>query len=203
MAKEVEKKVVEATDSGAREPIKSPEETVSLKKFKTIWNERQGFKDDVAIKEAELSNISEKLKESTLKVKEYQGYKIKLDEWNADRLKERSDKWVEDSKILDSKEGDKNFERVSKIRSKFAFSTEETPLTNEQLEKNFELIGIYNDANYFEVENTTTENLNNAKPTPKPTVGKGKYFGYETPEKLASADYKLAEKYKKENGGHW
>jgi len=56
------------------------------------------------------------------------------------------------------------------------------------LDKNFELLSIYKEANYFDVEQAPTENLNKAKPTPKPTVGKGKYYGYETPSELASAD---------------
>jgi len=64
-------------------------------------------------------------------------------------------------------------------------------------------MGIYTEANYFDVEPANTEPLNSSKPTAEPTVGKGKYFGYSTPAELSSADWKLAEKWKRENGGHW
>jgi len=96
--------------------------------------------------------------------------------------------WNKEAEIFNAKEGDKNFDKVSKVKEKFAFSTEEKPLTKEELEKNFELMSIYKDANYFEVETKTTTNLNNTKPTAEPIVGKGKYYGYETPEALAAGD---------------
>ena len=200
MEKELEKK---EDTQGVEEPNEIPkEETVSLKKFKSVWSERQKFKDELAEQEARISDYDQKIITFKAKIAEYKGIDEKLKLFESDRLKEKTDKWLEESKVLDIKEGDKGYDKVSKIKDKFTFATEEIPLSTEQIDKNAEIFGIYKDANYFEVQDVK-DNTHKETTTTSLSRKDGKYFGYATPAQLAGADPKLAQKYKDEHGGKW
>lgn len=203
MAEKVEETVEETVDTqGAGESEQPIENTVSLKKFKSVWSEKQKLKDELAVYEAKMSDYETKVQNYTSKLEEYRGIDEKLKKWEADRLADKTNEWLEKSKVLNINEGDKGFEKINKIKEKFVFGSEEKPLTSEDIDKNNELFSIYSDANYFDVIEIT-DNTHKEAPTKGLKAGDGKYYGYQTPGELAAADWKKAEQWKKEHGGKW
>jgi len=186
------------------DPTKKVHEPVPYDVFAKYATEKTRLSGALAEANVKMEEYSNRMSGMESKLTEYKGYKEQIDKFNTDRLTERTTKWNDMAKVLSAVEGDKNYDKVQHVLGKFNMATEDVKLTDEQLTKNFELMEIYNDTNYFEVEKVDTK-LNIQKPVTKETrvVGDGKYYGYETPTDLVKADWKLAEKWKKENNGRW
>lgn len=170
---EVKEKVVETSDVTTSK--KGPADVPYSRFSKYVKKARQA-EGDLAEKQAELEIINAELIEANGQIELLSGYKIKMKEFDTERLTEKLNKWNEDSKILNAVEGDKIFEKIQKIKDRFSFGTEEAPLTNEQIDNNEKLFNIYLESGYLEVPKTTTENLNT---TVVDKVGPiGDFFGY-------------------------
>lgn len=119
-------------------------------------------------------------------------YETQVNEWTAKRHTDNVNTWKQRSSIFDVKEGDKLFEKVSKVKHRFKFGDD---LDDAQLTQNLEMLKTYDELDYFKVEGTET-NYNNKKAGGETPQNSDNFYGYGSREKLASGNLKLYAKWK-------
>lgn len=176
---------------------KNTENGIPYSRFKEKVGQYNDLLADKATLETDYDNLQKKVMKMEAEVQNLGEYKNKYESYENKIYERDLAVWNEKKQVFDAKEGDKLFEKIEKIKSKFNFGDD---LNKQQLEKNLEKINIYEEAGYFTSADSKT-NYNNIKTDPsKKEAGDGDYYGYETPQQLAWKAPELYEKWKKEQG---
>ena len=163
-------------------------------RFSKVIGERNNLQAEKMEWEVEKQDFEKKLTAQTEINTNLKKYEIQVNEWTAKRHSDNVESWKQRSSIFDVKEGDKLFEKVSKVKHRFKFGED---LNDAQLTQNLEMLKTYDELDYFKVEGTET-NYNNKKAGGETPQNSADFYGYGSREKLASGNLKLYAKWKEQ-----
>lgn len=129
---------------------------VQIERNKELAEEAKTKRNRINELKSELETVTEK----TSQYSDYDELKNKLNSFEEERMNSLRTKWTEEAKCFDVKEDDPNFSKISKVKSKFNFDEN---LTEEQINKNLELLEVFKEMDFFESPKTT-DPVPNSKP---------------------------------------
>lgn len=125
-------------------------EGIPKSRFKEKVDECNNLKADLAEKESEIDKLNKKIGKSDEELTGLQIIKKNYESMMKTEAEVQLKKWEERWKILDVDESDTNYERMNKIKSKFANNSEGLDkLKPEEIKANNVLFDVYDDAEYF------------------------------------------------------
>jgi len=159
-----------------------------------VTTERNALRADIADAQSTIqgfSTLNEQLASVTSQRDDYMG------KWNGHQnsiTTKNLESWKSKSSIFDAKKGDAQYDKIQKVKGKFAFGDD---LTSEQITSNLNSYAIYDDIGYF---GEATKVPGESVPPPKAeTSKKGKFGGYDTYLEWVQHDYRAAAKWKKKH----
>jgi len=163
-------------------------------RVKKALGQRDDLQGKLTESEVKIDGLNSKINGFTGQIEELGKYKTQVEDWTKNTNTKNLESWNKRKTLFAVKEGEKLFDKVSKVKDKFHLGDELTP---EQISANLNLISTYDEIEYFKGEKDAT-NYNHSKPGGDQIVG-GEFYGYDSPQQLAWKDPKLYEKWRKEN----
>jgi len=163
-------------------------------RIKKALTQRDEYKDQLLESEVSNEGFKKKIEGFEGQIKELGAYKTKVESWEKKTHDDNRAEWDKRKPLFDVKEGDKLYPIVQKVKDDFSFGED---LTDEQISTNLGMLKTYDKVEYFKGEKDSTK-YNNRKPD-SDHKNDGEFYGYESKEALARADWKLYEKWKKEH----
>jgi hypothetical protein len=163
------------------------------------FKEKVGQYNEAVANTAELETKIEQLTKQNAvqktEINELGTFKTQVNEWKTKKFETDKTEWLKRKDIFEAKEGDKIFDKISKVKHRFKFGED---LSQEQLSTNLEMLKTYDELDYFKVDGDKTNYNSNKAVGGERKKADGDFYGYENVEALARADWKLYEKWKKE-----
>lgn len=123
-------------------------------RFNQVIKERNEARADLAEKEAELTELQNKLETATDKVTELDKVKNDYESLKHEQFKKERDRWIEKAKVFDVEKDDKLFDRIEKIRGDFHFHDKVEEYTPEEIAHNLQMAKPYEKIGYFQNDYT-------------------------------------------------
>ena len=173
--------------------MENTERAIPYARFKKVISERNSLLSDLAESDVKIKELETRYTTSTKEIENLQTYKTELTALREKKFNADKQSWEVSAKVFEVKEGDKNFEKVQKVKHRFKFGD----LTASEVAQNIEILKTYNEINYFDVvTNPTNYNTKKAEGSP---ANKTDFYGYASIEELARNDWKKAGQWLKEH----
>ena len=182
---ELQSAVNELFDSAVSENV--DDQTKMLKfQVKKALSQRDDAREQIIEFEHKVDQFGQKVKAFDVEREELGQYKIQVEQIQKQKTDANLESWNKRKEIFSVDESDKMFEKVGKVKERFAFGDELTP---EQVAKNLDTLKIYDDVNYFSTENGGTH-YSTKKPEGQVKPPTGEFGGYDSAAQMAWKDPK-------------